>query len=101
MSLWSEAKAEQDLGLHGWGPKRVMISHLLSHTFNPGNLLEVAGTSNSRITSVLPVMVITICILYDCSGQPGLIQLLIYLVYTVLSSQNSDLARSFVVVLTM
>lgn len=47
------------------------------------------------------MMVMTLCILYECSGQPGLIQLLIYLEYTVLSSQNSDLAKSFIVVLTI
>lgn len=47
MSLWSEAKAEQVLGVHGWGAKRVMISHLLSHAFSPDSLLEVAGTSKS------------------------------------------------------
>lgn len=97
MPLWSEVKAEQVLGVHGWGAKRVMISHLLFHAFNPGSLLEVAGTSNRQITSVPPVLVITLCIFHHCSGQPGLIQLLIYLAYTVLSSQNSDLARSFIV----
>lgn len=47
------------------------------------------------------MIVTTLCILYDRSGQPGLIQLLIYLADTILSSQNSDLARSFVVVLAL
>lgn len=46
MSLWSESKAEQVLGVHGWGAKSVLISYLLSHAFSPGSLLEVAGTSN-------------------------------------------------------
>lgn len=97
MSLWSEAKAEQVLGVHGWGAKWVMISHLLSYTFNPGSLLEVAGTSNSTNN---------LCAAHDGDyplhilrlfWTDRLIQLLIYLAYTVLSSQNSDLVMNFVV----
>lgn len=100
ISLWSGAKAEQVLGVHGWGAKRVMISHLLSYDSVQVVCWRLQAPPTAQITSMLPVMVMTLCILYDHSRQPGLTQLLIYLAYTLLSSQNSDLARSFVVVLT-